>query len=266
MIFDWFRERHRKELIEQPFPEPWAAWLEENFAHYAYLTDEERAKLHNDLRIFVDEKSWEGCGGLEMNEEIKVTIAAQACLLLLNLEHNYYANIESVLVYPTAYVAREQEVGPGGVVTVGPSGRLGEAWLTGPVILSWMDVKTGGMNEHDGRSVVLHEFAHKLDLGDGSADGVPRLENDTQYDRWADVMSAEYKRLVEDAEKGHATLLDDYGATDAAEFFAVATECFFEKGVQMRESHPELYEVMKSYYKQDTAARIEAHNSTKESG
>jgi Mlc titration factor MtfA (ptsG expression regulator) len=115
------------------------------------------------------------------------------------------------------------------------------------------------MNELDGHNVVLHEFAHKLDLGEGRVDGVPHLEDDSQYERWAEVMSAEYERLVEDTEKGHATLLDDYAATNAGEFFAVATECFFEKARQMRDRHPELYDVLKSYYRQDTAARMDAH-------
>jgi len=259
MIFDIFREHRRKQLLEQPFPQDWLPFLDENIGHYAYLSDEERACLRSDLRIFAAEKNWEGCGGQEITDEVKVTISAQACLLLLNLEHDYFANVESILVYPTAYVAREQTVGPDGVVDEEMSSRLGEAWLTGPVILSWMDVKSGGMNERDGRNVVLHEFAHKLDLGQGGVDGVPRLHDDAQYERWAEVMSAEYEDLVEDAEKGHASLLDQYGATNAGEFFAVATECFFEKGRQMRSRHPDLYEVLKSYYRQDTAARMDAY-------
>ena len=259
MIFDWFREHRRKELLEEPFPSEWAQFIEENVAHYGYLAAEERGRLRDLVRIFVDEKNWEGCGGLEITEEIKATVAAQACLLLLGLEHNYFANVESILVYPAGYVAKGRTVGLDGVVEEGPSQRLGEAWQTGPVILSWLDVKTGGANELDGHNVVLHEFAHKLDLGDGAVDGVPRLEGDAQYDRWAEVMSAEYERLVENSEKGHATLLDRYGATNAGEFFAVATECFFEKARQMRESHPELYEVLRSYYRQDTAARMDAH-------
>jgi Mlc titration factor MtfA (ptsG expression regulator) len=259
MIFDWFREHHHKELLEQPFPTEWLPILEENVGHYAYLNEEERGRLRADMRIFADEKSWEGCGGLEITDEVKVTIAAQACLLLLNLEHNYFSNVESILVYPTAYVAKQLTVGPDGVVEEGPSQRLGEAWQIGPVILSWMDVKSGSMNESDGHNVVLHEFAHKLDLGEGGVDGVPRLEDTAQYERWAEVMSAEYRRLVEDTEKGHATLLDEYAATNAGEFFAVATECFFEKGRQMRDRHTELYDVLKSYYRQDTAARMDAH-------
>jgi len=263
MIFDFFRDHRRKALLAEPFPTGWTGILQENMAHYAYLTDQEKSRLHNDLRIFISEKNWEGCGGLTITDEIKVTIAGQACLLLLNLKHDYFPNVESVLVYPTDYIAKETSAGPGGIVEDGPSNRLGEAWRIGPVVLSWQDVKSDGMNEMDGHNVTLHEFAHKLDLDDGAADGVPRLADDAQYERWAEVMSAEYERLVKNAEHGHKTLLDEYGATNAGEFFAVATECFFEKSRQMREKLPELYEVLKSYYKQDTAARVEAHIESK---
>ena len=259
MIFDWFRDRRRKELAAQPFPAEWRQILENNVPHYSYLTEEERSRLEHDLRVVAEEKSWEGCGGQEITDEIRVTIAGQACLLLLGLEHNYFANVESILVYPTDYVARARTVGPDGVVDEGQSHRLGEAWQTGPIVLSWFDVKSGAANDRDGHNVVLHEFAHKLDLGDGAVDGVPSLQEDAQYERWAEVMSSEYERLVENTEKGHATLLDSYGATNAGEFFAVATECFFEKPRQMREKHGELYDVLKSYYRQDTAARMDAH-------
>ncbi|HLJ56823.1 MAG TPA: M90 family metallopeptidase [Chthonomonadaceae bacterium] len=255
MIFDWIREHHRKELLAAPFPAEWAGYLERNVSHYALLNQEERAKLQDDLRVFAHEKSWEGCGGFEMTDEARVTIAGLACLLVLARPHDYFANVESILVYPTGYVARDRAVGPDGVVREGPSARLGEAWRNGPVVLSWLDVKTGAMNGQDGRNVVLHEFAHKLDLTDGSANGVPRLKDDAQYEQWADVMSAEYERLVRDVEHGHATLLDEYAATNAAEFFAVATECFFEKSPQMRETHADLYEVLKAFYNQDPAER-----------
>lgn len=138
----------------------------------------------------------------------------------------------------------------------GESHRLGEAWSNGPVVLSWQDVEIGGMNERDGHNVVLHEFAHKLDVNDGSVDGVPFLDSNEQINEWSEIMSKEYERLVQASEHGKATLLDHYGATNPGEFFAVATECFFEKPVQMQHKHPDLYELLKGYYKQDTAARM----------
>lgn len=254
----WFRDRKRKELLETPFPEEWLHYLQKNFPYYALLSPKEQETLRNDLRIFLAEKNWEGCAGLEMTEEIQVTISAEACLLTLGLEHDYYPNVESILVYPSGYVAREQRAQPGGVVVEGHSARLGEAWLYGPVVLSWDSVRSDGRNSNDGHNVVLHEFAHKLDMAAGRADGVPRLHDDAEYDRWAEVMSAEYQALVANSTEGHATLLNSYGATNAGEFFAVATECFFEKPRQMQRTHTALYEVLRDYYRQDPAARLEA--------
>jgi Mlc titration factor MtfA (ptsG expression regulator) len=207
----------------------------------------------------VHEKSWEGCNGLEMTDEIRVTIAAQAALLLIAIQHDYYANIESVLVYPSSYVARERINQPGMVVTDVATGRLGEAWRGDwPVVFSWPDALAGGRNESDGRNVVLHEFAHKLDFRDGAGDGVPRLGSRDEYERWSRVMSAAYQELVVQSANGHATLLNHYGATNPAEFFAVTTECFFERGRELLHDNPELYEAFKGYYRQDPAARVGA--------
>ena len=132
----------------------------------------------------------------------------------------------------------------------------GQAWENGPVILSWADSKAGGRNQRDGLNVVLHEFAHKLDLSDGMIDGAPRLKSLRQYKRWAEVMRREYEQLVENSRKRKATLLDDYGTTNPGEFFAVAVECFFEKSIQMRQKHRELYEVLRDYFQQDPAERM----------
>lgn len=257
MVFGWFAERRRAEIREQPFPEEWLGYLEKNVAHYRYLSEIEQATLRDDLRILMKEKTWEGGGGLELTAEMQVTIAAEASLLLLGLDHEYYPNVESIVVYPQDYVAPARTRDPSGVVDEYGSTRLGEAWDNGPVLLSWSDARDGGRNPTDGHNVVLHEFAHKLDMRDGVADGVPKLD-DAQYETWAEVMSAEFQALVAQTEKGHKSLLDSYGATNAAEFFAVATECFFEKSVLMREHHPRLYSVLRAYYHQDPAHRIQA--------
>ena len=258
MIFGWFAEHRRHKLLEQPFPEAWLAILNANLPVYALLSEEEQGRLRDILRILVAEKSWEGCGGLEMTDEIKVTIAAQASLLILNREHSYYANVESILVYPNEYRSREQRRDAAGVVNPMISGRLGESWSNGPIVLSWFDVLQGGSNSVDGNNVVFHEFAHKLDATDSDMNGVPLLENDTQVEEWSEVMQAEYEELVSAVERGHPTLLNGYGATNPAEFFAVATECFFEKPIQMQHHHARLYKVLQGYYHQDPAARIEA--------
>ena len=258
MVFAWFAERRRAEIREQPFPEAWLAVIEKNVGHYPYLSESEQATLRADTRILIAEKVWEGGGGLELTEEMQVTIAAEASLLLLGLDHEYYPNVESIVVYPQDYVAPERTRDPSGVVDEYGSTRLGEAWDNGPVVISWSDAKSGGLNPTDGHNVVLHEFAHKLDMRDGVADGVPKLHDDAEYDTWAEVMSAEFAELVAQTEKGHKSLLDSYGATNPAEFFAVATECFFEKSVLMEERHPRLYAVLRDFYHQDTAARMRA--------
>ena len=259
MIFDWFRNRDRKELLEQPFPEEWLPILEDNVGLYPYLSPEHQERLREYLTVFLHEKSWEGCGGQEITDEVRVTVSANACLLLLGLEHDYFANVESILVYPTDYLAKQRTMGPDGVMREGPSHRLGEAWTRGPIVLSWADVKLGSMNAHDGHNVVLHEFAHKLDMREGGPDGVPRLHEKEEYDEWAEVMSAEYQALVHNVAHGKHTLIDPYGATNAGEFFAVITECFFEKPRQMQRDHPHLYAVLLGYYRQDPAARLIAH-------
>src|SRR5579862_7889977 len=240
-MLTWMRDRRRRELLAEPFPPSWLEPLRENVAHYGLLSAEEQARLRDDLRILIAEKHWEGCGGLSMTDEVRVTIATQACLLTLSLEHDYYPTVESILVYPAGFVATERTHSPDGVVTEQRSARLGEAWAIGgtggPVVLSWQDALAGGKNAADGRNVVLHEFAHKLDMRDGIPNGVPRLHSAVEYDRWADVMSSEFEQLVRASEHHEATLLDKYGATDAGEFFAVATECFFERPRDMRDTH-----------------------------
>ena len=257
MVFGWFAERRRAEIREEPFPEAWLGYLEKNVAHYRYLSESEQAALRDDLRILLKEKVWEGGGGLELTAEMQVTIAAEASLLVLGLNHEYYPNVESIVVYPRDYVAPARTRDPSGVVDEYGSTRLGEAWDNGPVLLSWSDAREGGRNPTDGHNVVLHEFAHKLDMRDGVADGVPKLEDDAQYETWAEVMSAEFQHLVAQTGKGHKSLLDSYGATNAAEFFAVATECFFEKSVLMQEHHARLYAVLRGYYHQDPASRLQ---------
>jgi Mlc titration factor MtfA (ptsG expression regulator)/Zn-finger nucleic acid-binding protein len=255
MIFSWLKKRRRRRLLAASFPTDWLAHLQGNVAHYGLLGETERAKLRDDLRVLIAEKTWEGCGGLAVTDEMKVTIAAQACLLLLGVEHDYFSRVQSILVYPAGYRSPEGNVGPGGVVHEG-GGRLGEAWYRGPVVLGWEAVRVGGQDHRDGRNVVLHEFAHQLDFLDGWIDGTPPLKSRAQSQKWHEVMTAEYARLVEESERGKPKVLDAYGATDPAEFFAVATECFFEKPVQLLRRHPALYEVLRDYYGQDVAGRF----------
>ena len=251
-MFGLFRNRKREKLRTQPFAAEWLAILERNVPLYRSLPPEDRRELQGHIQVFLSEKEFEGCGGLEMTDEIRVTIAAQACILLLHRETDYYPGLYTILVYPSAYVAQARKRSPGGFVTEGPEARLGEAWEHGPVILSWDDVRAAADDARAGHNVVLHEFAHKLDEEDGADDGVPALPRG-MYVAWARVIGREYEQLRRDAETGRPTVLDKYGAQNPTEFFAVATEAFFTRPALLRRRHPELYDELADFYQQDPA-------------
>jgi Mlc titration factor MtfA (ptsG expression regulator) len=253
-LLRWLKRRRRRKILRGPFPDRWRPHLDA-VRFYRSLNADERARLENDVRIIVAEKHWEPCGGMEITDEVKIIIAASAALLILNLEHDYYRNVASILVYPDTFRVPRRERVAGEIVREGSSPTLGLASLRGPVVLAWDSVRHGTENPEDGRNVVLHEFAHKLDMLDSFADGAPPLDTRQQYRAWARIMTQEYEALIEDAETGRRTLLDKYGATNPAEFFAVATELFFEKSRSMKKRHPELYGLLADYYRQDPASR-----------
>lgn len=255
MLFSWLRRRRRARILAQPFPTGWLAYLRKNVRHYQFLSEAEQAKLRDDLRLFVAEKRWEGCGGLEMTDEIKVTIAAQACLLVLGLEHSCFDRVQSILVYPYGYRAPAPDLPPLGAIVDENHARLGEAHYRGPVVLSWAEVVHDSRHPSYGKNLVVHEFAHQLDMLDGAINGTPPLRGPEQAERWKDVMSREYAALKAASAQGRATLLDDYGAKNEAEFFAVATECFFDRPVELARFHPRLYELLRDYFHQDPAGR-----------
>jgi Mlc titration factor MtfA (ptsG expression regulator) len=263
-VLHWLRERRRRKLLALPFPDEWEATIRRNVAHDRWLLADERRHLRDLVRVFVDEKRWEGCGDLTLTDEIRVTIAAQACLLVLKLPHDYYRNVRSILVYPSTVVVPPRRPGAFEVPT-GPVDAalpiLGEAQLRGPVILVWDAVQRTGRHPESGHNVVYHEFAHKLDMLDGRADGTPPLPGRTEYQAWTRVCSREYLLLRQQTKQGRHTLLDAYGATNEAEFFAVVTEEFFDQPIALRRNHPELYGVLQAFYRQDPAARIETQSA-----
>ncbi len=240
-------------LMTEPLPEEWEPILKQNVPLYSRLPDEMQRELRGLINIFLHEKQFEGCGGLEITDEIRVTVAGQACILLLNRRTDFYPRLSSILVYPGAYVAKEVWHTPAGVEIEEDSVRFGESWDSGTVVLAWDIVKHGAWDWKDGHNVVLHEFAHRLDQQDGTADGAPILEQRSRYVTWARTLSREYEQLQKKVKRGRKTVMDDYGATDPAEFFAVATETFFEKSRQMKKKHPELYAELRTYYKLDPA-------------
>jgi Mlc titration factor MtfA (ptsG expression regulator) len=257
MIFSWLRARKRNRILAAPFPAEWEACIERNLPHYAYLSPAEKAKLRDEVQVFVAEKNWEGCGGLAVTDEMKVTIAAQACLMALGLEGEPFRGVLSILIYPAGYAVPEHRTQEGTSI-VGESARLGEAWYRGPVILSWEEIESDAANPGDGSNLVWHEFAHQVDMLDRSINGTPPLATRAERLRWSEVMTTEFEQLRRDARRRRATLLDTYGADSEAEFFAVSSECFFDCPLELRDAHPRLYELLRDFYRQDPAGRMEA--------
>jgi Mlc titration factor MtfA (ptsG expression regulator) len=255
MVFNWLKRWRRQRITSTPFPAAWLDYLERNVAHYPLLASDEQQKLRRDTQIFVAEKNWEGCAGLEVTDEMRVTIAAQACLLLLAFDDQLFDRVLSILLYPREYVVPDAHRLAGGeIVTSGI--RLGEAWYRGPVVLSWAEVQYDCQHLGHGRNVVWHEFAHQLDMLDRTIDGTPPLRSRQQYQRWSAVMTAELARLREARRRHQPVVIDPYGATNESEFFAVVTECFFDRPTLLAHEHPELYDLLAEFYEQDTAARL----------
>jgi Mlc titration factor MtfA (ptsG expression regulator) len=252
----WMKDRRRRRLMATPLPEEWSAMLERNVPYCTCLPPALRSELDGLIQVFIAEKSFEGAGGLVMTDEIRVTIAAQACILLLGREPRFYPGLQAIVVYPRAYLADQARHRPDGVVDESPQARLGESWQQGVLVLSWDDVLRGARELHDGHNVVFHEFAHQLDYESGGAEGVPLLEGRSMYRSWGRVMEREYESLIAKLERHVPTFLDSYGAMNPAEFFAVITEFFFEKPRGLRERHSELYGELKAFYHQDPAEWI----------
>lgn len=255
MLFKWLRNRRRRKLQQEPFPSDWLKIIHQNCRHFSTLLPAEQARLLRDTRWFLEEKSIETSLGLALTDEMRVTVAIHASLLGLGFDSPPFDRLISVILQPEVYSATKVRQAQPGIEIHSTEERLGEAWRNGPVLLSWRDVLRQCRDSPDGRNVVLHEFAHLLDMADADADGIPPLETEEQYRTWLDVTQVEFRRLIRHAQLGHRTLLDWYGTTNTAEFFAVATECFFEQPVEMLDLHPELYSVLRAFYKQDPAGR-----------
>ncbi|MDA1372745.1 MAG: zinc-dependent peptidase [Proteobacteria bacterium] len=252
-VFFWPAIRLRR-LYAKEFPGAWLDTLSKRLPFYEQLPGELQLQLQNLIKVFINDKQFIGCAGLQIDDDIRVTIAAQACLLILNRDSNLYSELQAVLVYPSTFVATRQVRDDLGLVSTSHSALLGESWSEGKVILAWDNVEEGVMNLRDGHNVVLHEFAHQLDHESGDTNGAPVLLTSGAYKSWAQVFSKEFEDLKTDAAHNHETLLDKYGATDPAEFFAVATETFFECPLEMAQNHADLYRELSSFYQVDPAA------------
>lgn len=262
-LFSWLANIRRKKIRAAPFPSAWEDILRHNIAHYCLLNADERAELRALIQVFIIEKNWEGAGGLILTDEIRVTISAQACLLLLGLPHNYYQNVESIIVYPSTVLPPQRNPGffevPLEPVEISRP-IIGQAFRQGPVIIIWDAALQGSRHPESGHNVIYHEFAHKLDMLDGAADGTPPLRDRAEYRDWVKTCAHEYLRLRGDIEQGKKSFLDAYAATSEAEFFAVATEQFFDRPRLLIKYAPQLYRVLKEYYRQDPASRLKQDN------
>lgn len=252
-MFGLLRKLRRRRILAEPFPERWLRTLERDVPPYRTLPPDRQARLRDLVQVFVAEKHWEGCAGLDLSDEPRLTIAAYACLLILELDPNSYDHVITILVYPGEYRAPHKAVTEEGFERDELQARLGEAWSQGVVIIAWNDVEL----RNRGRNVVVHEFAHQLDMLNGPVDGTPPLRDAKSIEEWRRVMEAEFNRLQLHVENGLPTFLDPYGATSPAEFFAVTSEMFFQNPRGMRSNEPTLYRMLRGYYRQDPAARAD---------
>jgi Mlc titration factor MtfA (ptsG expression regulator) len=236
----------RRRALAQPFPDQWRRLLERTMAHWSMLDDAERERLETLIRLLLADKFWEASEGFELTDDIRVTVAGLASLLILGLDYDYYHRVTSIIVHPTT-VVRER-----GLLTNEEGRFSGLALYEGPVVIAWDAARAQACHPERGHNVVYHEFAHKLDMLEGSADGTPPLETDAQYQRWSEVCAAEYQRLL-DGTSG--PLLDPYGGVNRGEFFAVVTEVFFDEPIDLERQKPDLYGVLRDFYRQDPAAR-----------
>jgi Mlc titration factor MtfA (ptsG expression regulator) len=252
VIFALLKQRRRRRLQARSFPKCWLETLERNAPFFRRLSTNDQAELLGHIQVFLVEKRFEGCDGLEITDEVRITIAGQACLLLLHRKTDYFPRLLTILVYPSTYVAEERRHVHGYVWREGKIARLGETgrWLDA-LVLAWDAVRSGAADPSDGKNVVLHEFAHQLDYENYAEDGAPALETRDQQLSWQEVMRTEFASLRAAEETGIPTLLDTYGATNPAEFFAVSTEAFFERPCALHTWHPKLYAELQSYFRQD---------------
>jgi Mlc titration factor MtfA (ptsG expression regulator) len=250
----WLARRRRAALAARPFPPAWREILERRVPLAGRLPAELRSQLERHIQVFIAEKQFTGCDGLEVTDEMRVTVAAQAALLTLNRGAASYPNLRQVLLYPAAFIVERLRPEPSGVLQEQRQVLTGESWSRGQVVLSWEDVLHGAADPGDGMNVVIHEFAHQLDQEKGYANGAPFLPKRERYVRWSSVLAGEYARLQWHAANGWPTLINTYGATDPAEFFAVVSEVFFEQPRAMAAQHPALYAELREFYRVDPAA------------
>ena len=250
-MFGFFRDRRRRKLLAEPFPTWWEAVLKRNVGHYALLPPAEQAKLRDIARVLIAEKTWEGCGGLHVTDEMKVTVAALAALLLLGFDHHdYFARVSSIVVYPTGFrTPRPEDDWEDDQLS--DTEIDGQAVYRGPVILSWDHVLEECRDPNAGYNVVIHEFAHQLDFLDGEQNGTPPLATKEAEATWVRAMSAALASHRAELDKGRETFLSEQAGDDETEFFADVAEAFFCNPHGLADEYPEVFAVVSDYFRLD---------------
>jgi len=256
-ILIWFAYKQvksirRNKIFSQPFPNHWMVIINENVPLYRRVPEKLKFHVHGCINLFIHEKIFVG-RAIDIDDTIRLTIASNACMLLLHRQQKYFPNFKTIIVYPDTYVATQTNH-DGNIHTPHASHRAGESWVRGPIVLSWGDTIRGSLNNKDGHNVVLHEFAHKLDELSGDMNGLPLLRSNNHYTEWAKVLNDEFNSLKHRANRGKNSVLDEYGTISAPEFFADATESFFEKSKQMKLKLPDLYKQLSRFYNIDPAS------------
>jgi len=236
-VFGIISALRRRRLARRPFPASWLSYLHDDVPFFEHFGEADREKFLRDLKVFVWEKVFVAAGGMVVDDEVKVVVAASAVRLVLRLDLSYYDRLTEIVIYPSHYHH------PGQTDDV----VFGEAHPWGVVVLSWEAVLSGLKNPHDGHDTAAHEFAHVLDRAGGAFDGTPELRAYGHYRAWAQVMQDHYDRLRA-RERHEREALRPYGAQNEAEFFAVATESFFEKPRQLKKYTPDLYDELRRFY------------------
>ena len=247
------RQWRRQRIARRPFPAAWRDIVRRRVPLVSELPAAQQLLLKKRIQVLLAEVPFIGCAGLEVSDEMRITIAAQAAFLLLG-RGGSFGNLREVLVYPGHFVVPRSEVGAGGVVHEARDVLAGQSWQRGQVIVAWDAVLEGAADPHDGANVVMHEFAHQLDQDAGAANGAPYVGRGALQQAWARVMRQEFDALRARLARAEPGLIDPYAATSPAEFFAVTTELFFEQPEALAAERPALYEQLKRCYRLDPAS------------
>jgi Mlc titration factor MtfA (ptsG expression regulator) len=253
MVFGWLKTRRRQRLLAQPFPVEWRETLRRRVRHYQYLPAAQQERVRRIVQVMMTEKEWAGAAGFEVTDEMRVTIAGYAAVMVSGAEEPYFFDrLHTVVIHPDSVRFEPQQslVNP---FLPEPTTLDGVAWERGPVLIAWAAVREERRGRRAASNVVIHEFAHHLDGLNGSMDGVPPMAPESE-EHWTEVVDEELAALGEDARRGESSVLDFDARSSPAEFFAVASECFYEQPHALRRQHPDLYAELAAFYRQDPTA------------